>query len=166
MIKSSLTRVYIGVGSNLDEPLIQANQAILALQQHRQLHDVQASPLFSSKPVGPQDQPDYINAVVQASTYLKPHDVLDLLQSIEQDHGRVRKRHWGERTLDLDLILYGNATIRTPRLTVPHAHMHERSFVLYPLQTLAPELILPSGEPLHQWIKQVKYDLVPVKNGN
>jgi 2-amino-4-hydroxy-6-hydroxymethyldihydropteridine diphosphokinase len=151
--------VYIGLGSNLHKPLEQAQQAILELSQHRLLSDVKASPLYSSKPVGPQDQPDYINAAVYCKTQLGPHDLLDLLQSIEQDHGRERKRHWGERTLDLDLLCYGTAQIHTPRLTVPHPYMLERSFVLYPLHDLAPDMVLANGTSLKQHLKQVPFDL-------
>lgn len=151
--------VYIGLGSNLHKPLEQAQQAIVELSQHRLLSDVKASPLYSSKPVGPQDQPDYINAVVSCKTQLGPHDLLDLLQSIEQDHGRERKRHWGERTLDLDLLCYGTAQIHTPRLTVPHPYMLERSFVLYPLHDLAPDMLLANGTSLKQHLKQVPFDL-------
>ncbi len=151
--------VYIGLGSNLHKPLEQAQQAIVELSQHRLLSDVKASPLYSSKPVGPQDQPDYINATVYCKTQLGPHDLLDLLQSIEQDHGRERKRHWGERTLDLDLLCYGTAQIHTPRLTVPHPYMLERSFVLYPLHDLAPDMVLANGTSLKQHLKQVPFDL-------
>lgn len=154
---------YIGVGSNLHQPLEQAKTAIAELTAHRHLRNVIASPLYQSKPVGPQDQPDYINAVVKAQTQLGPHDVLDVLQKIENDHGRVRKRHWGERTLDLDLLLYGNAQIHTPRLTVPHSHMLERGFVLYPLADIAPQLILPNGQGLQQCLTQVEFDLIPVE---
>lgn len=153
---------YIGLGSNLDQPLEQIQEAITALKQHRHLFQARISPLYSSKPVGPQDQPDYINAVAEVKTYLLPHHLLDLLQSIEQAQGRVRKRHWGERTLDLDLLLYGQATIRTPRLTVPHAYLHERSFVLYPLADLKPELKLPDGSSLQQWLAQTPFDLFPI----
>ncbi len=151
--------VYIGLGSNLHQPLEQAQQAIKALSQHRHLSNVTASPLYSSKPVGPQDQPDYINGVVCCQTQLGPHDLLDLLQSIEQAQGRERKRHWGERTLDLDLLLYGEAQIRTPRLTVPHAFMLERSFVLYPLKDLAPDLLLSNGLSLSEHLTSVPFDL-------
>ena len=157
-----LVTAYIGVGSNLDSPLDQVESAINALSHHRHLHNVKTATIYGSKPVGPQDQPDYVNTVVELKTHLLPHHLLDLLQSIEQQHGRERKRHWGERTLDLDLILYGSAIIRTPRLTVPHAFMQERSFVLYPLADLNPELVLPEDTPLQQCIKQVPFDLFPV----
>lgn len=158
--------VYIGLGSNLQQPIEQAQQAIAELSLHHHLSHVSASPLYRSKPVGPQDQPDYVNAVVFAQTQLGPHDLLDLLQSIEQNHGRERKRHWGERTLDLDLIRYGSAQIHTPRLTVPHPFMLERSFVLYPLHDLAPHMLLDNGEFLAKHLEQIPFDLQVIENGN
>jgi len=153
---------YIGVGSNLESPLQQAQSAIQALANHKHLHNLKASPLYGSKPVGPQDQPDYINAVVKVETALGPHDLLDQLQAIENQQGRVRNRHWGERTLDLDLLLYGNAEIHTPRLTVPHPYMLERSFVLYPLADLCPNLVINNKGLLIDYLSQVKNDLYPV----
>ena len=154
--------LFIGVGSNLDDPLEQATQAIQELSAHRHLRNLKASPLYQSKPVGPQDQPDYINAVVRCETQLGPHDVLDLLQALEQGHGRVRKRHWGERSLDLDLLLYSNSQIHTPRLTVPHSFMLERGFVLYPLSDIEPELQLPNGKALKSYLDAVEFDLTPI----
>lgn len=157
---------YVGLGSNLENPLQQAETAITELKAHRHLRNVMASPLYSSKPVGPQDQPDYINGVVQVETQLGPHDLLDLLQALEQNHGRVRNRHWGERTLDLDLLLYGQAQIHTPRLSVPHPYMMERSFVLYPLADLCPNLMLNNQVSLVDYLANVENDLQAVKNGN
>lgn len=156
-----LVTAYIGVGSNLDSPLDHVQQAIRELSQHRHLQSVKVSPIYGSKPVGPQDQPNYVNAVIEVQTHLLPHHLLDLLQALEQHHGRQRKRHWGERTLDLDLVLYGQAIIRTPRLTVPHAFMTERSFVLYPLLDLKPDLVLPEGTPVQQYTAEVPFDLFP-----
>ena len=157
--------IYIGLGSNLDQPLDHVEQAFSTLAQHKHLRNARISPLYQSKPVGPQDQPDFINAVAHAQTQLGPHDVLDLLQSIEQQHGRKRLRHWGERSLDCDLLLYGNANIHTPRLTVPHAHMHERSFVLYPLADLSPSLRFAGGLDFSDLLKTLAFDLEPVKKG-
>ncbi|MFT6260450.1 MAG: 2-amino-4-hydroxy-6-hydroxymethyldihydropteridine diphosphokinase [Bermanella sp.] len=158
--------VYIGLGSNLHNPLEQAEQAIDELAQHKHLRNVNASSLFTSKPVGPQDQPDYVNAAVYFQTQLGAHDLLDLLQSFEQEHGRVRNRHWGERTLDLDLLCYGNAQIHTPRLTVPHSFMLERSFVLYPLHQLAPNMLLSNGKILSTHLENIPFDLQLIENGN
>ena len=99
--------------------------------------------------MGPQDQPDYLNAVAALETTLLPHELLDQLQAIETAQGRVRgATRWGSRTLDLDLLLYGNETINDERLVVPHPGMKARSFVLYPLYEIAPGLLLPGGETL------------------
>lgn len=148
MSKTQL-RAWIGLGSNLEDPLAQVSTA---LQELRLLPDTTLaarSSLYRSDPVGPPGQPDYINAVAALDTRLEPEALLDALQAIEQMHQRVRKIHWGPRTLDLDLLLYGDQVISTPRLTVPHAYMTERNFVLWPLAELAPELILPDGRPLN-----------------
>ncbi|HCH23449.1 MAG TPA: 2-amino-4-hydroxy-6-hydroxymethyldihydropteridine diphosphokinase [Oceanospirillaceae bacterium] len=141
---------YIGIGSNLGDPVGQIQQAIVELQQlpHAQL--VQVSSLYGSKPMGPQDQPDYVNAVAQLDTQLDPLALLDALQQLEQDHQRIRERHWGPRTLDLDVLLYAQQSIQSPRLTVPHAGLHTRNFVLYPLAEISPELSLPDGTSLQQ----------------
>ncbi|MFT5593357.1 MAG: 2-amino-4-hydroxy-6-hydroxymethyldihydropteridine diphosphokinase [Oceanicoccus sp.] len=157
--------IFIGLGSNLDQPLQHVEQAFEELAQHKHLRHVKISPIYQSKPVGPQDQPDFINAVARAQTQLGPHDVLDLLQSIENAHGRKRIRHWGERSLDLDLLLYGSAQIRTPRLTVPHAHMHERGFVLFPLADLVPNLCFDGQLDLSGYLSDLTFDLEPVKKG-
>lgn len=152
---------YIGMGSNLGEPLTHIRQAMAELSSHPQLRDVRFSTIYGSKPVGPQDQPDYVNAVAEVRTHLLPHHLLDVLQGLEQQHGRVRQRHWGERTLDLDLLLYNDSQIRTPRLTVPHPFMLERSFVLYPLADLNPDLLLPDKQPLQQYLAHIPNDLFP-----
>ena len=133
--------VYIGIGSNLDEPLRQvrrASRALAALDSSSRL-----SSLYMSAPMGPQDQPRFINAVAEVRTRLSPEALLDELQAIEQAQGRTRERHWGPRTLDLDLLVYGDEKISTPRLVVPHPGLPERAFVLYPLAELAPALQIP-----------------------
>ncbi|MBV1788919.1 2-amino-4-hydroxy-6-hydroxymethyldihydropteridine diphosphokinase [Marinobacterium sp. D7] len=141
-------RCFIGLGSNLDDP---RQQVLRALDELAALDDCRLglrSSLYRSDPVGPQDQPDFINAVAELHTSLDAETLLDRLQMIEQQHRRVRERHWGPRTLDLDLLLYGNASIATERLKVPHPYMSERSFVLWPLAEIAPELRLPDGTTL------------------
>ncbi len=155
---------YIGLGSNLDDPLQQVTDAIDHLSQHPHLRLIKASTLYSSKPVGPQDQPDFINGVAHIQTQLGPHDLLDVLQGIEQAHHRKRLRHWGERSLDLDLLLYGQSQIHTPRLTVPHALMLERSFVLYPLADLCPDLPLDNNQRLKDYLSTIPFDLSPIKS--
>lgn len=136
-------RCFIGLGSNLENPAQQIDTAIQDIANIDQLSLVQRSSLYKSPPMGPQDQPDYINAVVEVETTLSAHELLDSLQSIEQQHGRVRKRHWGERTLDLDILLYAQQMIADERLNVPHPGIAERAFVIYPLAEIAPELMVP-----------------------
>ncbi|EHP3970429.1 2-amino-4-hydroxy-6-hydroxymethyldihydropteridine diphosphokinase [Vibrio parahaemolyticus] len=147
---------YIAVGSNLADPVSQAQQAIEALKTLPNSAFVQASSLYSSTPMGPQNQPDYINAVVAIKTNLTPLELLDCTQAIEQEQGRVRKdERWGPRTLDLDIVLYGNEVINSERLIVPHYGMREREFVLYPLAEIAPSLQLPDGTEVSELLEQV-----------
>ncbi|MGH1432770.1 MAG: 2-amino-4-hydroxy-6-hydroxymethyldihydropteridine diphosphokinase [Neptuniibacter sp.] len=143
-------RCYIGLGSNLEDPVWQVQTALKELSKLNQCSLVRTSSLYRSAPVGPQDQPDFINAVAALDTTLEAHTLLDQLQALEQSHRRVRERHWGPRTLDLDLLLFGTEQISTERLTVPHTFMHERSFVLYPLHEISPELIFPDDTLLSQ----------------
>ncbi|MGB0467379.1 MAG: 2-amino-4-hydroxy-6-hydroxymethyldihydropteridine diphosphokinase [Pontibacterium sp.] len=141
-------RCYIGLGSNLDNPRQQVMDAFRELAQLPDTELVIHSSLYRSDPVGPQDQPDFINAVAALDTTLEAHCLLNQLQQLEQQHRRIRERHWGPRTLDLDLLLYGNQQINSQRLTVPHAYLHERAFVLWPLAEITPELIFPDGTKL------------------
>ena len=130
---------YIGMGSNLGDSRQLLQQAV---QQLQTLGQVQVSKLYQSPPMGPQDQPHYLNAVAQLKTDLEPMLLLDALQQFEQDSGRVRLRRWGERTLDLDLLLYADQNIHNERLTVPHVGLLERDFVVIPLLDLDPTLIV------------------------
>ena len=134
-----MNKVFIGLGSNLDEPLLQLQSAIERIRETKnvELHNI--SSFYRSAPMGPQDQPDYINAVVELSTDLNAENLLDCLQEIENKQGRIRSQRWGARTLDLDILLYGKEEINTARLTVPHYGMSERNFVLYPLSDLVDE---------------------------
>lgn len=136
--------VFIGLGANLAEPIAQLERAVQALRQHPELQFYRLSSFYGSKPMGPQDQPDYVNAVAWLKTELAPEPLLDLLQAIELAQGRQRKdERWGPRTLDLDILLYGELQLVSPRLTLPHYGMASREFVLYPLAEIAPELLVP-----------------------
>lgn len=107
--------------------------------------------------MGPQDQPDYLNAVASLQTSIDAHELLRVLQEIEHTHGRVRTgTRWGARTLDLDLLLYGDEIIDSPTLTVPHAGIADRSFVLWPLAELAPELIIPKHGKISELLTQCR----------
>ncbi|QHH93012.1 2-amino-4-hydroxy-6-hydroxymethyldihydropteridine diphosphokinase [Acinetobacter gyllenbergii] len=132
-------RTYIGLGSNLGDSRQILSEAVAKLAS---LGAVQVSRLYQSPPMGPQDQPHYLNAVVQLDTTLAPFALLDQLQQFEQESGRVRLRHWGERTLDLDLLIYGQEQIQNERLTVPHIGILQRDFVLLPLLDLDAHLQL------------------------
>ncbi|SCB94457.1 2-amino-4-hydroxy-6-hydroxymethyldihydropteridine diphosphokinase [Gilliamella intestini] len=144
---------YIALGSNLEDPLAQANCAITALKQLPNTTCLEVSPFYRSKPLGPQDQNDYLNAVVKITTTLSPIELLEALQAIEKAQGRVRKENrWGARTLDLDILLYDDLVIESERLTIPHYHMKNREFVLYPLFDISPELILPDNDKLYDLV--------------
>ncbi|MFG0722272.1 2-amino-4-hydroxy-6-hydroxymethyldihydropteridine diphosphokinase [Pseudomonas sp. GLN_6] len=144
-----MERVYIGLGSNLATPLEQLRSALTALTALPQTQLVAQSSFYASDPLGPADQPRYVNAVAALDTELSPLALLDALQTIELEQGRTRKaERWGPRTLDLDILLFGERQLDEPRLTVPHYHMHARAFVLYPLAEIAPDLQLPDGRAL------------------
>lgn len=144
-----MTPVFIGLGSNLAEPVSQLHAALHALAELPHTELCAVSSLYASDPLGPADQPRYVNAVASLRTTLAPLALLDALQQIELNQGRVRKdERWGPRTLDLDILHFGQQVIDLPRLQVPHYHLHARAFVLYPLAELAPELILADGRPL------------------
>lgn len=144
-----MTLVYIALGSNLASPLTQVNAAIAALGTLPDSRIAAVSGFYRTPPLGPQDQPDYLNAAVALETSLAPESLLDHTQRIELDQGRVRKaERWGPRTLDLDIMLFGDETLATPRLTVPHYDMKNRGFMLWPLFEIAPELRFPDGETL------------------
>ena len=141
--------VYLGLGANLNAPRKQIHAAVTALKALKDVEFVCVSHDYASKPMGPQDQPDYVNAVACVKTALMPEQLLDLTQAIELEHGRVRKeQRWGPRTLDIDILLFGNDVIDTPRLTVPHYGLTEREFVVYPLLEIAPTLVLPNNQSL------------------
>ncbi|MFB6434547.1 MAG: 2-amino-4-hydroxy-6-hydroxymethyldihydropteridine diphosphokinase [Candidatus Malihini olakiniferum] len=144
-----MTRVYLALGSNLEHPLQQVNSALSVLDTLPLTRVLCCSPFYRSRPLGLQDQPDYLNAVVALETVLVPEALLDHTQAIEQQHGREHKVHrWGPRTLDLDILLYGNETLNTARLIVPHYDMKNREFMLYPLADIAPDLHFPDSEAL------------------
>ncbi|WP_201580726.1 2-amino-4-hydroxy-6-hydroxymethyldihydropteridine diphosphokinase [Psychrobacter glacincola] len=137
---------YVGLGSNLSNdlgaPVEHLQQAIAAMQEHKQIRAVRVSSFYASAPMGPQDQPDFVNAVAGFETILLPFELLAYCQQLEKEAKRARIRRWGERSLDVDILLYGEAQITEPQLTVPHAGLTERNFVLIPLRELAPEVTI------------------------
>ena len=136
-------RVFVALGSNLDDPVAQVESGARALGQLPDTRVIRCSSLYRSAPVGLSNQPDFINAVCELDSGLSPAGLMGALLAIERDHGRIREQPGGPRTLDLDLLLYGGATIHMPTLAVPHPRLHERAFVLYPLHEIAPDLVIP-----------------------
>ncbi|AIR60821.1 2-amino-4-hydroxy-6-hydroxymethyldihydropteridine diphosphokinase [Enterobacter sp. Ap-916] len=142
-----MTLAYIALGSNQASPLEQVSSALDALAAIPQSRMVATSSFYRTPPLGPQDQPDYLNAAVVLDTDLSAEALLDHTQRIELEHGRVRKaERWGPRTLDLDLMLFGDEVMHTERLTVPHYDMKNRAFMLVPLLEIAPECRFPDGQ--------------------
>ena len=133
-----MTRAYIGVGANLGDRQATIRAAVAALPGV-----VGVSQLRETDPVGVVDQPPFLNGAVVLETELSPRELLDALLAVEREHGRERRERWGPRTIDLDLLLYGDETIDEPGLTVPHPRLHERRFALEPLLDLDPELAIP-----------------------
>ena len=151
------TTAYVGLGSNLDDPIEQVIAAFEALSALPGTRVTARSTLYGSRPMGPADQPDYVNAVARLDTELGPHELLEQLQAIEDRAGRNRSGpRWGPRTLDLDLLAHGDIECDDGGLTLPHPGITERAFVLVPLAEIAPALVLPghdrSVEQLARWI--------------
>lgn len=157
-----MTRVtaYIGLGSNLGDPAANLHSAIDQVAALDAVELRAVSRFYASKPMGPQDQPDYVNAVICVRTSLEAHALLQALFAVERAHGRVRNAslRWGPRTLDLDLLLYGTEVIETAELHVPHPGICERSFVVLPLADLAPALVFPNGRSLRDCLKVLPCD--------
>jgi 2-amino-4-hydroxy-6-hydroxymethyldihydropteridine diphosphokinase len=157
-------QVFLGLGANLSDPAGQVLTAIQALSDHPHCQLISASRLYASKPMGPQDQPDYINAVVEIETTLSPLALLDLCQAIEQQQHRVRVEHWGSRTLDIDILCYGTQMIDEPRLTIPHVGIAERDFVLLPWRDIAPNFVIPQlGRVADLCDHVTSYSAVPIE---
>ncbi|WP_144211162.1 2-amino-4-hydroxy-6-hydroxymethyldihydropteridine diphosphokinase [Shewanella donghaensis] len=155
------TTVYVALGANLENPKQQLDDAVAAISQIALKNTVNTSPYYRSVPMGDVEQPDYVNGVVSFKTSLSPIALLDALQAIENDQGRVRELRWGPRTLDLDILLYGNQKIALPRLTVPHYGMKQRSFVLVPLADIATDLVLPCTNKLqHLVTEEMRAELI------
>ncbi len=139
-----LYQCYLGLGSNLTNelgsPLEHIKMAIARLSQHANISEVETSSFYTSKAYGVTDQADFINAVVACKTDLSPHELLGICQSLETQAKRERLRHWGERSLDVDILLYGDKVVNTDDLTIPHIEICKRNFALVPLAEIAPNL--------------------------
>lgn len=146
---------FIGLGSNLDDPPARIRRALQALAALPGTRLVRRSSLYRNPPSGYLDQPDFVNAVARIETSLEPRELLDELLAIERVHGRVRDLPNGPRTLDLDILLYGERTLREPGLTIPHPRMLGRAFVLMPLAEIAPDVVVPGSGRVADLVRNV-----------
>jgi 2-amino-4-hydroxy-6-hydroxymethyldihydropteridine diphosphokinase len=144
----------IGLGANLGEPLLALSHALVALTQLPKTVLLATSPTYRSAPIDASG-PDFFNAVALLRTELAPHELLAQLQRIEAVHGRERPYRNAPRTLDLDLLLYGDQQIETEQLSVPHPRMHQRAFVLRPLNDVAPDAVIPGLGRVVEWLPRV-----------
>ncbi|NHC05158.1 2-amino-4-hydroxy-6-hydroxymethyldihydropteridine diphosphokinase [Azonexus fungiphilus] len=150
-----MSLAYIALGANLGDPAATVNAAFAALDRLPHSRLLAKSALYRTAPVGIADQPEFVNAAARLETTLAPEALLDALLDIEQVFGRVRAERNGPRTLDLDLLLYDELRLATPRLILPHPRLHLRAFVLQPLAELAPDLALPGRGRLAAWLPAV-----------
>ena len=150
--------VYLGLGSNIGDRVHHLVRACATLQQHAAITVQAVSSLYKTDPVGVTEQEWFLNAVVCLDTTLSPTALLDVTQNTEQRLGRVPTFRWGPRCIDIDILLYDDIEVRTPALTIPHASLRERAFVLVPLHEVAPDLSLPSGESVRDLLAALSTD--------
>lgn len=136
-----MNRCYLSLGSNQKAPERQIRLALSALKKIPSTSVTKVSSLFWNKAWGLQTQQDFCNVVVEISTILSPHKLLHFCQKIEQYQGRIRRKHWGPRVIDIDIIFYGDRKINTSRLTIPHPYFSVRDFVIKPLLQINPEIL-------------------------
>lgn len=147
---------FLALGSNQDDPLKQLKSGLKSLASTKAIRLIRYSSFYRSKPVDDSKQPDFINLVAKIETNLNAEALLSSCQAIEKAHKRERHSHWGPRTLDIDIILYGNEAITSEKLTIPHREMHKRDFVLVPLLELAPKQCLPCGKSIKTLLPSAK----------
>ena len=159
-----LAHVFVGIGSNLHDPIRQVSNALEALQYDCHVSSFRASKLYRNPPMGPAEQPDYVNAVAAFQSHLQPDELLDCLQALESAAGRFRDGvHWGPRVLDLDILLYDGLMLNTERLNIPHPGLTQRAFVVVPLHELSPDLVVPGRGALKIYAERYRNaDLQPV----
>ena len=152
--------VYIGLGSNLEDPERQLRAAVIAISKLNDTNVICDSGLFKSQAMtlNNEQKPDYFNAVVKLECQMSPYELLEALQGIENNQGHVREHKWGSRTLDLDILLYDDLQLNDERLIIPHPGMAERAFVLYPLQRIETDLNIPGLGQLSDLLKNVSVE--------
>ena len=150
---------FVGLGSNLDDPVSQVRRALIAIGSLPDTTLVVSSRLYRNPPMGPAEQPDFVNAVAKLRTGLTAQALLHNLQEIEGHQGRTKSAtRWGPRCIDLDILLFGSVRMSGASLTIPHPGLHQRSFVLHPLYEIAPDLIVPGRGPLRDLLALVTND--------
>lgn len=151
-------RAYVGLGSNLGDREATLARAVELLEEAEGISVVGISTLHETEPWGPVEQPAYLNGVVAVETVLRPRELLDALLDVEHLLGRIRRERWGPRTIDLDLLLYGDEIVDEPGLTVPHPRLHERRFALEPLADLAPDAVIPGHGAVRELLEALPAD--------
>ena len=146
---------FIGLGSNLENPKIQIENALKTLNEDDEINVKRISSMYESKPLLDMPGPNYINAVCKIDTTLKVDDLLDVCQSIEDNQKRIREVKWGSRTIDLDILLYGQQVISSDRLSIPHPEMIDRAFVMVPLHEIDKEINVPLLGPVKKLIGRI-----------
>jgi 2-amino-4-hydroxy-6-hydroxymethyldihydropteridine diphosphokinase len=140
---NSRATVFLGLGSNLEQPVVQLSRALREVHEIPNTALIRVSSFYDTVPIGLADQPNFVNAVAELQTGLNPSELLAYLLEIEATHKRIRSVRDGPRTLDLDILLFNDVCVNEPMLIIPHPRMHERAFVLWPLAEIAPELKIP-----------------------
>jgi 2-amino-4-hydroxy-6-hydroxymethyldihydropteridine diphosphokinase len=149
-------RAFVGLGSNLGDREATLEEAIALLRAHPEIEVAAVSALHETEPWGPVEQPRYLNGAVAIDTRLQPRELLGVLLDVERRLGRVRVERFGPRTIDLDLLLYGDAVLDEPGLEVPHPRLHERAFALEPLRELDPQLVVPGRGPVTRLLAELE----------
>lgn len=155
-----MTEVYIALGSNLNSPVDQINQAVDTISNHPEITVEAISSFYENPPMGPQDQPDFVNAVIKINTFLSVRALLDFLQSIEKTQNREKKIRWGTRTIDADILLYGMQKINETDLVIPHLGLIDRAFFVGPLLEIAPDLVLPNQMALKKIAEKLDFSIL------
>lgn len=149
-----MVRAFLALGGNIGDVKHAFRTSLAALRAHEHIKMLKESAIYRTPPWGKTDQPDFLNMAVEIETHLSAHDLLDVCLTIERASGRVREERWGPRTIDLDIIAYGDQVIADARLTVPHPHAHERAFVLAPMADIAPDVMI-AGKSVCEWLALV-----------
>lgn len=150
-----MSKVYLSLGSNMGERKVYLEQAVRALSQLDNTELIAVSPIYETAAWGNTNQDDFLNLCCLLETTFSPEDLLEQTQAIESRLGRVRHEHWGPRTIDIDLLLYDDQTLKSAQLTLPHPYMRQRAFVLQPLLDIEPKLTLPNGNKLAEYLEQL-----------